>query len=65
MFQAQTQNQYIPSKSVAIKPEVTSEVGPGEEIRIHVPSFVGFVDPSLTYFKAELQFKNVRGQVAP
>ncbi len=65
MFQAQTQNQYIPSKSVAIKPEVTSAVGPGEEIRIHVPSFVGFVDPSLTYFKAELQFKNVRGQVAP
>ena len=65
MFQAQTQNQYIPSKSVAVKPEVTSAVGPGEEIRIHVPSFVGFVDPSLTYFKAELQFKNVRGQVVP
>ena len=65
MFQAQTQNQYIPSKSVAIKPEVTSAVGPGEEIRINIPSFVGFLDPSLTYFKADVQFKNVRGQVVP
>ena len=65
MFQAQSENQYIPSKSVAIKPEVTSAVGPGEEIRINIPSFVGFMDPSLTYFKAEVQFKNVRSQVVP
>ena len=65
MFQAQTQNQYIPSKSVAIKPEVTSAVGSSEEIRINIPSFVGFMDPSLTYFKAELQFKNARGQLVP
>ena len=65
MFQAQTENQYIPSKSVAVKPEVTSSVGAGEEIRIHIPSFVGFVDPSLTYFKADIQFKNARGQLVP
>lgn len=65
MFQAQTENQYIPSKSVAVKPEVTSSVGAGEEIRINIPSFVGFVDPSLTYFKAEVQFKNARGQLVP
>jgi len=65
MFQAQTQNAYIPSKSVAIKPEVVSAVGPGEEIRIHIPSFVGFIDPNKTYLKANLQFQNVRGQLTP
>ena len=65
MFQAQSQNQYIPSKSVAIKPEVTSAVGPSEEIRIHVPSFIGFLDPNKTYLKATIQFKNARGQLVP
>lgn len=65
MFQAQSKNQFIPSKSVSIRPEVTSGVGASEEIRIHVPSFVGFLDPNKTYLKATVQFKNARGQLAP
>jgi hypothetical protein len=65
MFQAQTNTQYIPSKSIAIKPEVTSAVGPNEEVRIHIPSFVGMLDPNLTMFKADIQFQHVRGVLCP
>lgn len=65
MFSANNQNQYIPSKSVAIKPEVVSAVGPSDEIRIHIPSFVGFLAPEQTMFKAVLTMKNARGQIVP
>lgn len=65
MFSANNQNQYIPSKSVAIKPEVVSAVGPSDEIRIHLPSFLGFLAPEQTMFKAVLTMKNARGQIVP
>lgn len=65
MFSANTQNAYIPSKSVAIKPEVVSEVSPSDEIRIHIPSFVGFLAPEETKLKMVVKMKNARGQICP
>lgn len=65
MFSANNQNAYIPSKSVAIKPEVVSEVSPSDEIRIHIPSFVGFLAPEETKLKMVVKMKNCRGQIAP
>ena len=66
MFKANQPNAYIPSKSIAIKPEVVSDVSGGnQQIRINIPSFVGFVDPNQTYFKANLQMTNARGQLVP
>lgn len=65
MFKANQPNAYIPSKSVAIKPEVVSSVGQNDQIRISVPSFVGFIDPNQTYLKFNLTHKNARGQLVP
>jgi hypothetical protein len=65
MFKANQPNQYVPSKSVAIKPEVVSNVGANEQIRIQVPSFVGFIDPNQTYLKFNLTHKNAKGQLVP
>ncbi len=65
MFKANQPNQYVPSKSVAIKPEVVSNVGQNEQIRIQVPSFVGFIDPNQTYLKFNLTHQNVKGQLVP
>tara|TARA_R110002073_G_scaffold162856_1_gene318823 strand:+ start:5122 stop:6789 length:1668 start_codon:yes stop_codon:yes gene_type:complete len=65
MFKANQPNQYVPSKSVAIKPEVVSNVSQNEQIRIQVPSFVGFIDPNQTFLKFNLTHSNVRGQLVP
>jgi len=65
MFKANAPNQYVPSKSVAIKPEVVSDVGQNEQIRIQVPSFVGFIDPNQTYLKFTMTHNNVKGQLVP
>lgn len=65
MFRAEQQNQFIPSKSVAIKPENTSVVNPDDEIRFHIPSFVSFLDPTNSYLKFEITFKDARGQIVP
>tara|TARA_R110002012_G_scaffold37498_1_gene104924 strand:+ start:2990 stop:4636 length:1647 start_codon:yes stop_codon:yes gene_type:complete len=65
MFKADSQNSYIPSKSVAIRPEVVSNVGANEQIRINIPSFTGFCDPNQTFFKCDIQMKNARGQLVP
>jgi len=63
MFKANPAQQYIPSKSVAIKPEVVSDVGQNDQIRINVPSFVGFLDPNQSYLKMKIKFNNARGQL--
>lgn len=65
MFRAEQQNQFIPSKSIAIKPENVAHVSPDDEIRFHIPSFVGFVDPTNTYLKFTMKFQNMRGQIVP
>lgn len=65
MFQAQSQNQYISSKSQSIKPDVVSDVGPNDQIRILLPSYIGFLDPEATYLKMDVQMQNARGIVVP
>jgi len=65
MFKANQPNAYVPSKSVAIKPDVVSSVGQNEQIRISVPSFVGFIDPNQTYLKFNLTHNDVKGQLVP
>lgn len=65
MFKANQPNSYVPSKSVAIKPEVVSDVGQNEQIRINIPSFTGFLDPNQTFIKCDLEMKNCRGQLVP
>tara|TARA_R110002167_G_scaffold104110_2_gene268618 strand:- start:2150 stop:3814 length:1665 start_codon:yes stop_codon:yes gene_type:complete len=65
MFKANQPNAYIPSKSVSIKPEVVSDVGQNDQIRISIPSFVGFIDPNQTYLKFNLTHNNVKGQLVP
>ena len=65
MFKANQPNSYVPSKSVAIRPEVVSDVGQNEQIRINIPSFTGFLDPNQTFIKCNLEMKNCRGQLVP
>ena len=65
MFKANAPSQYVPSKSIAIKPDVVSDVLENDQIRINIPSYVNFVDPNQTYLKFDLKLNNVRGQLVP
>ena len=65
MFKANSSEVYIPSKSQSIKPDVVSDVGPLDQIRLNIPSFVAFLDPNETYLKFELQMTNARGILVP
>ena len=65
MFRAEPQSQYIPSKSQSIKPDVISDVGAGSQIRLHLPSFLNFVDPQNTYLKTSVQIVGGRGTIVP
>ncbi len=49
MFRSSESGVYVPSKSQSIKPEVVSDVGPLEHIRLLIPSFIEFFDPSQTF----------------
>lgn len=48
------QNAYVPSKSMAIKPDVVSNVIPSDQSRALLPSYLGFIDPRETYVKFNL-----------
>ena len=65
MFKANQPNSYVPSKSVAIKPEVVSDVTQNQQIRINIPSFTQFLDPNQTSFKCDIEMLNCRGQLVP
>ena len=65
MFKASGSGVYVPSKSQSVKPDVVSDVSPMEQIRLLIPSFVGFVDPQESYFKCSVKLNNVRGQPVP
>ena len=45
---------YVPSKSIAIKPDVVSDVIPDEISRALIPSYIAFADPRETYIKFNL-----------
>jgi len=65
MFRAQQQGQYISSKSQSIKPDVVSDVTPLEQIRMLLPSYLGFLDPRQTYLRAVVSVSGGRGQIVP
>ena len=65
MFKSNSSNQYIASKSQSVKPDVVSDVGPNQQIRMLLPSYVGFLDPNETYLKMDLEITNARGIVVP
>ena len=57
--------QYIPSKSVVIKPELTSDVvGGDQQIDFLLPSVLGFIDPRETYISFDLQMSGL-GRICP
>lgn len=49
MFKVDGSSAYVPSKSVAIKPDVVSDVIGEDQIRFHLPSYLGFIDVNQTY----------------
>ncbi len=65
MFKVDGSNVYVPSKSVAIKPDVVSDVVGEDQIRFHLPSYLGFIDVNQTYIKYNLTIENARGFLVP
>lgn len=64
MFKPKT-GQYIASKSQSIKPDVVSDVLAGDQLRMLLPSYTGFIDPNSTYLKLVVQVTGGRGQLVP
>jgi len=65
MFKVDGSSSYVPSKSVAIKPDVVSDVVGEDQIRFHLPSYLGFIDVNQTYIKYNLTIENARGFLVP
>ena len=65
MFRVDGSSAYVPSKSVAIKPDVVSDVVGEDQIRFHLPSYLGFIDVNQTYIKYNLTIQNARGFLVP
>ncbi len=66
MFKVQSNgNAYVPSKSVSLKPDVVSDVVGEDQIRINVPSYIGYIDPNASYLKFNLRIENARGCLVP
>ena len=66
MFKVQSNgNAYVPSKSIALKPDVVSDVVGEDQIRINVPSYIGYIDPNASYLKFNLTIENARGCLIP
>ena len=65
MFRAVPQGQYISSKSQSVKPDVVSDVSPLDQIRILLPSFLGFIDPRQTFLRMIVSVSGGRGQIVP
>ena len=65
MFRATPQGQYIASKSQSIKPDVVSDVLAGDQIRMLLPSYLGFIDPRSTYLRMVCQVSGGRGTIVP
>jgi hypothetical protein len=64
MFKSNATGAYVPSISQAIRPDVVSDVLPEDQIRLLIPSFLGFVDPRETYCRFNLKMTGV-GRIIP
>ena len=65
MFRSQQESIYVPSRSQSIKPEVVSDVKQLDQIRLLIPSFIQFFDPSQSYLRFQLKIENSRGIIVP
>jgi hypothetical protein len=64
MFKSNAAGVYIPSISQAVRPDVVSDIKPEDQIRLLVPSFMGFIDPRESYVRFNLKMEGV-GRVIP
>jgi len=62
MFNAQNK-QFVPSKTVSVKPENQTEYScrKNNQIRFHIPSYIGFCDPEHLRFQCKAQMKTADG----
>lgn len=65
MFKQGAKTVPVSSKSQSVKPQVVSDVGQLDNIRIHAPSYLGFVDPTQSYLKMRVQMNVSRGEIVP
>ena len=65
MFKSSQASQMIPAKSQIIKPDVVSDVVGGQQVRLQIPSYVSYLDPTDSYLKMKIQITNPRGVVVP
>ena len=65
MFKSQQNAQMIPAKSQILKPDVVSDVVGGSQVRLLIPSYVSFLDPTDSYLKFKVQITDPRGIVVP
>jgi hypothetical protein len=66
MFKANTDNSFVPTKTISIKPEAQVDYNPKtqNQVRWLIPQYVGFFDPRATTLKYKLQFSG-RGHNKP
>ena len=65
MFKSAQPTQMIPAKSQVLKPDVVSDVVGGSQVRLLIPSYVSFLDPTDSYLKFKIQITDPRGIVVP
>lgn len=66
MFNSNPNNVFVPSKVVAVKPEVQTEYTTRQntQVRFHIPSYIGFADPQNIRLNANIQVTG-RGSLRP
>ena len=65
MFKSTPATQMIPAKSQILKPDVVSDVLAADQIRMLIPSYVSFLDPTDSYLKFKIRISDPRGIVVP
>lgn len=65
MFKSTPATQMIPAKSQILKPDVVSDVLAADQIRMLIPSYVSFLDPTDSYLKFKIRVATPRGIVVP
>jgi len=67
MFQATDQNQqFVPNRTVNVMPDAQVDYGPdvNNQVKIHIPSFIGFLDPKSTKLNMKISMQG-RGSAHP
>lgn len=65
MFKPKQQSAPVPSKSQSIRPQVVSDVKQLDNLRFHLPSYLGFIDPTQSFLKMRVKMDNTRGEIIP